>query len=138
MALSIALATRGRVDLLRQTIAITLSNMSRKDTRLVVIIDNDDQATVDAIPSLPQDKRISYAAGPRADSLGGKYNAIMSLAPADVYLAMVDYAPHVTPGFDQRILDAAETFPDGYAIVLNQVTQKPIPIDGFVLGLGHG
>src|SRR5262245_65609119 len=56
---------------------------------------------------------------PRAFSLGEKYNRILTLAPADVHLVMVDYAPHITEGFDEEILKAASIYSDGYAVIYN-------------------
>ncbi len=126
MMLAINLATRGRPALLNDTIRRTLANIELPNTRLMVSIDDDDRVTCDAIGSLPLDKRIIYDVAPREDALGDKYNRVMSIA-ADVYLTMVDYAPHVTPGFDRKILDAAALFPDGIGAVYNKMANLSFP-----------
>src|SRR5260221_12093544 len=40
--------------LLRATLAATVANIVRRDTKLVVAVDDDDEATIAAIPSMPQ------------------------------------------------------------------------------------
>jgi hypothetical protein len=118
MKLSIILSTRGRPHLLVPTIRATLKNVRNPETRLVVMADADDEATILTRPQVEK-MGASMCVKPRANSLGEKYNAGMQAEPGDVYLVMVDYAPHVTEGFDQRILDAAAIYPDGYAVVYN-------------------
>jgi hypothetical protein len=56
-------------------------------------------------------------------------------APADVYLPMADYCPHITPGFDTRILEAASLFPDGIGVVYNHMANLSFPD---VNGVTHG
>ena len=128
MSLSIILATRGRPAVLAETIRRTMENVALDLTRMVVVVDDDDQKTKDAIEALDEDDtRVRYRVQPRALSLGEKYNSGLSVAPADVYLVMVDYAPHVTPGFDQKILDAASIYSDGYAVVYNRNANLSFP-----------
>lgn len=122
MALSIILATRGRPQLLIPTIERTLASMALASTKLVIAVDHDDQATIDALSQQGvlaghADPRLIASVMPREDTLGEKYNNRLPVAPADVYLVMVDYAPMVTPGFDQLILDAAASFPDKIGVV---------------------
>ena len=40
---------------------------------------------------------------------------------------MADYAPHITPGFDTKILEAASLFPDGIGIVYNHMANLSFP-----------
>lgn len=117
MTLTIILATRGRPHLLLPTIEQTLRNVVRPDTKLVVAIDHDDQASIDALSVFSADNRVIASLMQREDTLGEKYNNRVPVAPADVYLVMVDYAPMVTPGFDQTILDAAASVPDNIAVI---------------------
>lgn len=124
MKLSISLASRGRPDLLIPTIKTTLTNMALADTRMVVCLDTDDDR---GVTNLPDDPRVIYSVKPQEDSLGEKYNRVLSIAPADVYLVMVDYAPHVTPGFDRKILRAAEIFPDDIGIIYNHLANLSFP-----------
>lgn len=128
MKLSIILATRGRPALLRQTVERTLLNIKCPDTRLIIAVDDDDMDSIVAASELSErSRRVITSVMPREDSLGEKYNNRMSVAPADVYLAMVDYAPHVTPGFDAKILDAASVYPDGIGVVYNHMANMSFP-----------
>ncbi len=124
MTLSIVLATRGRPHLLIPTIERTLANMRHPDTKLVVAIDSDDPATMAVVKA---SDRVIPSVMAREDSLGEKYNNRLSTAPADVYLAMVDYAPHIVPGFDQIILEAASLYPDGIGVVYNHLANAYFP-----------
>ncbi len=125
--LSIILATRGRPHLLIPTIEQTVANMRNANTRLVVAVDDDDKATLDAFASRPWSERVILSRHQREDSLGEKYNNRLAVTPADVYLAMVDYAPHVTPGFDNAILEAASVFADGIGVVYNHMANLSFP-----------
>lgn len=127
MILSIILATRGRPHLLIPTIERTVANMRAANTQLVVVVDDDDRVTLDAFTTRPWSDRIILARLPREDSLGEKYNRGLKAAPADVYLAMVDYGPHVTPGFDKAILEAASVFPDKIGVVYNHMANLSYP-----------
>jgi hypothetical protein len=118
MKLSIILSTRGRPHLLVPTVRTTLKNVTNKETVLTVMIDADDTATIQTIPQLQKMGAKCHVTA-RPMSLGGKYNQGARAEPGDVYLVMVDYAPHVTPGFDDKILEAAATYSDGYAVVYN-------------------
>lgn len=126
MKLTIALATRGRPHLLIPTVRTTLKNIRNPLTKLVVMADEDDEATVLCRKQIEK-LGASMHVAPRAKSLGEKYNAVMSVELGDVYLSMVDYAPHVVEGFDQRILDAAAIYPDGYAVVYNWWANQGFP-----------
>ena len=53
----------------------------------------------------------------REDTLGEKYNRALGIAPADIYVTMVDYAPILTKGFDHRIAEAAAIYPDRLVMV---------------------
>lgn len=136
MSLTINLATRGRPELLIDTVARTLPNIARDDTVFMISVDRDDLKTIRALHDLPRDKRIMPIVLDREDSFGGKFNRALIYAPADVYTAMVDYAPHVTPAFDQKILDAAAVFPDNIGVVYNRLICASLPaINGITAGL---
>lgn len=126
MRLSINLATRNRPELLIRTIGRTIANIREPGTVLMVSVDDDDHGTIEALSHVKHD-RLIVSVGPREDSLGEKYNRVVSERPADVYLAMVDYAPHVTPGFDSRIMDAASIFPDRIGVVYNHMANLSFP-----------
>jgi hypothetical protein len=120
MKLSIALATRRRPGILVRTVNQTLSNITNPDTRLVILADDDDDGTISVQAQLT-DPRIIWSIAPRPDSVGEKYNRVIKVCPADVYMVHVDYAPQVTKGFDERVIEAATVYPDGYAIILGHL-----------------
>jgi hypothetical protein len=133
MKLAINLCTRGRPDLLLQTIERTLPNISREDTVLMISADEDDELAVTALAHRGWTGGFSEGGvitdiRPREGSLGAKYNRALERVPdATCFLAMVDYAPHITPGFDQKILDAAALFPDGIGVVYNRYANMTFP-----------
>lgn len=120
MKLSIVLATRKRPGLLARTVEETLKHIRRPDTTLLIAADDDDDGTL-SLQNVIKDPRVVWSVKPREDSLGGKYNRVITEAPADVYMVMVDYAPCVTDGFDDLIIEAAQVYPDGYAVILNHL-----------------
>lgn len=126
MKLSIVLATRGRPPLLKNTIERTLANITEPETKFVISLDTDDKETL-YYPGFPDDPRLVWSIKPREDALGDKANRVLLEAPADVYLYMVDYAPHITPGFDRKILDAAALFPDNIGVVYNYMVTSVFP-----------
>jgi len=126
MRLTICLATRGRPDLLLFTVQETLARIALDTTRLVIVADDDDEPTIAALERLPADHRIHAGVMPRPDSVAEKWNVALQY-PADAYLPMVDYAPHVTPGFDKLILEAVALFPDNIGVVYNQYANQSFP-----------
>jgi len=126
VTLTIILATRGRPHIVLPTIEQTMANVRNPDTKLIIAIDHDDAATISAAAKIT-DERVIPDVRQREDSLGEKYNNRLSIAPADVYLVMVDYAAHITEGFDQNILEAASIFPDKIGVVYNHMANLSFP-----------
>jgi len=126
MALSIILSTRGRPGTLIRTIEATLKKIALPDTKMLIAVDDDDHGTISVMDKIADD-RVVWSVKPREDSLGEKYNRVMTELPADVYLVMVDYAPHVTDGFDAKIVEAASVYKDGYCIVYNHFANRSFP-----------
>lgn len=118
MQLSIVLATRRRPGLLFRTVTETLKHIKHPETKLLICADDDDDGTLSMRDKIT-DPRVIWSVKPREDSVGAKYNRVLKEAPADVYMVMVDYAPCVTEGFDNKIIEAAQVYPDGYAVILN-------------------
>lgn len=135
MKLSICLAARKRPELLRHTIEMTLGNIAEPNTNFVIAVDEDDPDTITAAMEFEGTRHIAVSIRPREDSFGAKYNRVLEIAPADVYLPMADYAPHITPGFDTKILEAASYFPDGIGVVYNHMANLSFPD---VNGVTHG
>lgn len=142
MKLTINLITRGRPQLLLETVKRTIPNISRDDTVYMISIDNDDEATlavVDEIKAL--DTRILISVKPREDAIGDKWSRALEV-PADVYGMQGDYRPVSTSAFDQKILDAASVFPDGIGAVYTAMDNTSFPsticvTHGLVQKLGY-
>jgi hypothetical protein len=120
-SLTIGIATRGRAALAAQVAEHTLRNC-RADTRIVVLADHDDDLGAMVLP-----REVILDVQPRPDSVGAKWNRMMTVAPAQVYMAMVDYRAQITPGFDQNILNAAALFPDGIGAVYQHMANAQFP-----------
>ena len=122
MKLAISLATRGRPDRLIEALKISSSNWTNRDTVLYVQVDDDDLPTIDVITghSLTSLGNIVVNIAPREDTVAAKWNRITSV-PADVYAYHADDDPYTTPGYDQKILDAAARFPDGIGAVFGHL-----------------
>lgn len=127
MRLTINIATRGRPALLQETVTRTLPNISREDTILLISADEDDPRTVNALSGLPRDPRVMLSIRPREDSRGEKYDRALTEAAADIYLPAVDYAPILTPAFDQKIINAARIWPDGIGVVYSPMVDELVP-----------
>lgn len=127
MSLTIALATRGRAKILQKTLDRTLPNIKDPLTRVVVLCDEDD-VEMQPFRNFKYEKhRVEFSIAPREDSVGAKFNRVLGIAPADCYLVMVDYVAFTTPGFDEKILEAASIFPDGIGVVYNHMANLSFP-----------
>lgn len=138
MSLSILLTARSRPELLRWTVETTVPNIQEPDTRLVIAADDDDTTeTIIAAQKLSQKYEcVERSILPREETLGAKVNRVLTIAPADVYLHMVDYRPHLTPGFDTKIIEAANLFPDGIGVVYSHMANLSFPeINAVTAGL---
>jgi CTP:molybdopterin cytidylyltransferase MocA len=119
--LTIGIVTRGRPELVQWTVRETLSQV-RGNTQIVVLADHDDDLSGVDFPDC-----VTVDVRQREDSVGAKWNRMMQIAPADVYFAMVDYRPQITPGFDAKIVEAASVFPDGIGCVYQQLANLSFP-----------
>jgi hypothetical protein len=82
------------------------------------------------------DERVHISIKPREDTRGEKYDRALTECPADVYLPAVDYAPILTPGFDNKIIEAACLFPDGIGCVYTPMANMSFPqLQGITQGL---
>lgn len=119
--LTIGIVTRGRVELALKTATETLKNCTA-DTQIVILGDRDDGWRGVEVP-----RQIILDIHEREDSVAAKSNRLMRIAPADAYMHMVDYVPQITPGFDQKILDAAALFTDGIGCVYQRLANLSFP-----------
>ena len=103
-SLTLNLCTRQRPHLLGETIERTLANVTLPTTRFLINVDDDDPASYEAAMKFAPTVVVSSL--PREDTLGEKFNRALKVAPADIYLTMVDYAPILTKGFDRRVMEA--------------------------------
>jgi hypothetical protein len=143
VTLAIALATRGRPMLLLDTVARTLPNIVLPSTVLHLMLDEDDAPTRSAVDTarIGWSDRVVVNVAPREDTVAEKFNRVLS-DPADIYTAMVDHTAHVTRGFDQKIVEAAELFPDGIGLVVNHLANASFtgayaPTRGMVEKMGY-
>ena len=126
MKLAINLITRERPELLVRTVKTTLDNIKRPDTVLMVSVDDDDEASINAIQEYAPGIVISIK--PREDGLGDKWNrALTELPDFDLYMPACDDGPVITPGFDERLLEAAKLFPDGIGCIVNHLENASFP-----------
>lgn len=138
MTLSILLTARSRPELLRWTVETTVPNIAESGTRLIIAVDDDDTPeTIGMARALEGEyAAVQSSVLPREDTLGAKVNRVLTVAPADVYLHMVDYRPHLTPSFDTKILEAASLFPDGIGVVYSHMANLSFPeINAVTAGL---
>jgi hypothetical protein len=119
--LTIGIATRGRRDLVEHTAIETLKNCT-ENTKIVILADHDDDLTGISLP-----KQVILSVRQREDSVGGKWNRMIEIAPADVYMAMCDYGAQVTKGFDRNVLNAAALFHDGIGCVYQDMANLSFP-----------
>ncbi len=116
MKLVISLATRGRPDQLRDTVEKSVENWVCPTTELQIQVDADDTATLEAMEKWPTSLKGFANVGAREDTIADKWNRALG-TKADVYLVAADDDPYTTHGYDLRILEAAERFPDGLGYV---------------------
>jgi hypothetical protein len=121
--LTVGLGTRGRAALALHTAVESLKHIGCKSTTFVILGDHDDEELHRT--AFPEGVIVNIEQ--REDSLGGKWNRLLRIAPADVYLVMVDYAPQTTDGFDDLILNAAYRFKDGIGLVCNHLANLSFP-----------
>lgn len=125
MSLTVIIPTRGRPDKLAKTVDSMVKNVSRDDTRILVCVDEDDLETLKHWA--PVHRRVIVSIKPREDSRGEKYDRALKECPADVYMLHVDCVPVLTPGFDQKIIDAASLFEDGIGCVYTPMANASFP-----------
>jgi hypothetical protein len=114
--LVITLASRGRPEQLLGTIRQSIVNWRSSSTRMIVQVDADDGETMRALNRASLPNAVTVNVQPREDTIAEKWNRAMSV-PADVYLVAADDDPYITPGYDEKILQAAWKFPDSIGMV---------------------
>lgn len=121
--LTIGIVTRGRKHIVAKTVYETVKNIRESTTRVVILGDHDDDFSDVVFP-----QRATLDIRQREDSVGGKWNRLTEIEPADVYLAMCDYRYQATPGFDTEILKAASAFYDGIGCVAQNMANLSFPV----------
>jgi hypothetical protein len=129
MKLTIEIATRGRPELLLDTVRTFRDNITEPDTTILICADRDDHETVEALyrEDIEDDPHIKVSVKPREETRGLKYQRALTEAPADVYLVGVDHTPIRTKGFDRLILERAAQFPDGIGVVCTPMANASFP-----------
>ncbi len=126
MKLAIGLATRNRPQQVLQTLTRHMQCLSRPDTKMIVQCDADDLPTIITLSNSQLDPRVVINAQKREDTIAAKWNRTLA-EPADVYLAASDDDPYVTPNLDEKILAAANVFPDGIGAVYGRLANASFP-----------
>ena len=125
MRLVISLATRGRPEQLVDTIRKSVANWTHPNTVMQVQLDDDDKTVIKVCQENynagflkpPQStQQVLFHVKQREDTIAEKWNRALSV-PGDAYLVAADDDPYVSPGYDTKILEAAERFPDGIGMV---------------------
>ena len=125
--LTVALATRGRPEIMVDTVKHMVHFSELAETTILVLMDEDDPASFEALKKANVGSKVMYSVQPREDTLGGKYNRALNDCPADLYQVAVDYAPILTPGYDKVLLEAAAGFPDGIGCVYGPPANASFP-----------
>jgi hypothetical protein len=127
MKLTISMVSRGHPQLLAKTVQQTLAHMTRPDTTLFVGLDHDDHAGIAEVVTWNTHPQLVLSIKEREDTIAGKWNRVLTDAPADAYYVMVNYAPAATKGFDEVIVEALSLFPDGIGCVCNDLANLSFP-----------
>ncbi len=139
--ISMLLATRGRPEMLAESLATLKASTAQKDkTVLWVYVDEDDTATRQAIaggkipdPGFP----IHWQVGPRTPGLGETHQAMWNASgrASEVYMISSDKANFETSGWDDVVRAKFAEYPDGallaYAHDPNTADQATYPILGW-------
>lgn len=113
--------------MLRETLEKMLPNLHERDTRIAVLLDDDDLTVPRFLAYGLDDPQLVVSVAPREESFGAKWNRAIRVAPADVYATTADYGPYLTPGSDTRVLEAAALFPDGIGAVYSHLCCQSFP-----------
>lgn len=127
MRLTTIIGTRGRPEMLRDTVMASLPNMVLPESRLLIAVDADDDATLADIGWLPRDHRVLLSVEPREDTRGPKYDRAFKMAPADIYMPVGDYTPIHGNAWDATVCAAATLFPDGIGVVQTMPINASFP-----------
>lgn len=119
MNLIINLVTRGRPQLVKGTLERTLPNIVNPETKIFVSCDIDDILTAEVVNHyFGKHSNVKISLRDREDATSAKYNRALELEP-DLIGNLSDYTPITTPGWDQKIIETAQRFPDGIGVVVN-------------------
>jgi hypothetical protein len=139
--ISILLATRGRPELLAQSIAALKATTAQKDkTVLWVYVDEDDEVTRKAIDSgsMPDPGlKVNWHVGPRTPGLGETHQAMWNASgrASEAYMISSDKARFDTPEWDNAIRAKLNEYPDGVLLMFahdpNTADQATYPILGW-------
>jgi hypothetical protein len=129
LSLTISLATRNRPGMCVNVIGSVIRHAIRQDTRIMVCVDGDDNATADAVRACIDkelDPRIFLSVEPREDSIGEKWNRGLQMG-GTLFMPMCDDSMVLTHGFDEMFLKASAIFPDGIGCVYSAMANASFP-----------
>lgn len=116
MTVSVCIASRGRKEMLRQTLRSLIDGMALPETQIVVALDQDDADGTVSVPFPPRE-RVLWSIAPREDSLGAKYNRAQQARRADLYVLWADDMVMPDAGWDTKLTVAAAHLPDNCGVV---------------------
>jgi hypothetical protein len=124
MRLVVSLATRGRPAQLIDTVNRSIANWVNPNTVMNIALDADDAETINGLNANaphawfvgPSGPRVNLDMQPREDTVAAKWNRALKI-PGDLYLMAADDDPYITPGYDQKLLEATKLLPDGLGMV---------------------
>jgi hypothetical protein len=114
MRINVCTPTRGKPDRLAEFVSESIRNSVLDTTRFVIGIDDDD---TDSLSLAADHDKIIISVAPREDALGAKYNRCAKAYDADIYVMGLDDVAISTPGWDEKLAEAASVFPDGIGCV---------------------
>src|SRR6266571_2333234 len=127
--LILSIATRGRPERITETVRRNLATAILPNTTLFLAVDLDDRPTIEAVEALRKEfgnDRIQVSVNLRYDTIAEKWNQALQI-PATCYSALGDDDPIATYGWDEKLLEAANKFPDGLGIAYGHMANASFP-----------
>lgn len=112
MRINCCIPTRNKNRYVVEFVNETARRARLPDTKIVLGYDDDDWQ-LQGVPLKFGPRNIDMSIAPREDSLGAKYNRCARHYDADLYVMCVDDVSISTPGWDERLAEAASLFKDG-------------------------
>lgn len=114
MRINVLIPSRGRPHQLAAAISsLHLCGSGEHHIQFCVAVDEDDEATINAVRDMRRTIPIYVRIGPRPASLGSVANDLSEKWPADAYAVWADDLIGITYGWDEVVAKAVEETPHG-------------------------